>query len=474
MISVVSSALCGKDSDPLKPMKAVPSERQINWHQMQFYGFIHFTINTFTGKEWGYGDESPELFNPSELNAEQWAKAASDAGMKGLILTAKHHDGFCLWPTKYTEHSIKNSPYKKGKGDIVRELKDACDKYNLKFGVYLSPWDRNHKDYGKPQYVEYYRNQLRELMTNYGDMFEIWHDGANGGDGYYGGDNSTRKIDKKTYYGWDKTWAMIRELQPGAVVFSDAGPDARWVGNEQGFAPSTCWASINPEGMYPGIADTKVLGNGTPGGEVWRPAEVDVSIRDGWFFHEDQSPKSIEKLLQIYFDSVGNGANLLLNITPDKRGLIPDEDVKRLKDFGSIIKGIYKEDLAKGKSISVTSVRDDSGNFDGMNINDGDRQTYWSAKDKQKESQVILDMEDNTDFNVIRIEEYYPLGQRISSFSIDIHTEDGWQRLHTGTTIGVRKVIRFDKVKADKIRLNIEDALAVPTISTFEVYNAKI
>ncbi|HSB28110.1 MAG TPA: alpha-L-fucosidase, partial [Pyrinomonadaceae bacterium] len=222
-----------------------PSRRQLLWHEMEFYGFLHFTVNTFTDKEWGYGDESPTIFNPSAFDADQIVRTAKAAGMKGLILTAKHHDGFCLWPSKFTEHSVKHSPWRNGKGDVVKEISDACRRKGLKFGIYLSPWDRNHKDYGRPEYLTYYRNQLRELLTNYGPVFEVFLDGANGGDGYYGGARETRRIDRETYYDWPTTWALIRKLQPNAIIFSDAGPDVRWVGNERGFAGETCWATLN-------------------------------------------------------------------------------------------------------------------------------------------------------------------------------------------------------------------------------------
>lgn len=219
----------------------MPSHRQLMWHEMEYYGFIHFNMNTFTNMEWGMGNESPESFNPTELDARQWARVAKEAGMKGIILTAKHHDGFCLWPSAYTEHSVKNAPWKNGKGDVVRELADACREYGLKMGVYLSPWDRNHSAYGSPEYVTYFHNQLKELLTNYGDIFEVWFDGANGGSGYYGGANETRKIDNKTYYQWDEVTRIVRELQPNAVIFGDGGPDVRWVGNEEGWANETNW-----------------------------------------------------------------------------------------------------------------------------------------------------------------------------------------------------------------------------------------
>jgi len=457
---------------PPKPFGPVPSTRQLAWHEMEVYGFLHFTVNTFTDKEWGYGDESPEIFNPTKLDTRQWARTARNAGMKGLILTAKHHDGFCLWPSKYTEHSVKKSPWKNGKGDVVKELANACREFDLKMGLYLSPWDRNHADYATPAYVEYYHKQLKELMTNYGELFEIWHDGANGGDGYYGGARETRSIDAKTYYGFPKIWERVRELQPNAVIFSDAGPDIRWIGNERGFAPDTCWARINPEGIYPGIADLERLGSGNPDGAVWRPGEADVSIRKGWFFHEDQKPKSLAQLLDIYYNSVGKGCCLLLNIPPDKRGLIPEEDAKRLKEWRAVLDQTFQTDLAKGKSASASNVRGNAKTFSAANVTDGDRESYWATDDNARQAELTINLDTPTRFNRIRLQEYIPLGQRIAAFTIDVHDKDGWRELTKGTTIGPRRILRIPDVEANQIRLRINESFACPTISTFELYLA--
>lgn len=310
----------------------MPSHRQLMWHEMEYYGFIHFNMNTFTNMEWGMGNESPESFNPTELDARQWARVAKEAGMKGIILTAKHHDGFCLWPSAYTEHSVKNAPWKNGKGDVVRELADACREYGLKMGVYLSPWDRNHSAYGSPEYVTYFHNQLKELLTNYGDIFEVWFDGANGGSGYYGGANETRKIDNKTYYQWDEVTRIVRELQPNAVIFGDGGPDVRWVGNEEGWANETNWNLLRKIEVYPGYPKHEQLRSGHEDGTHWVPAEADVSIRPGWYYHpsEDHQVKSLPHLLDIYYQSVGRNASLLLNLPVDTRGLIHENDVRQL------------------------------------------------------------------------------------------------------------------------------------------------
>ena len=272
-LSVLFSA-CNPTLAP-EPFGAIPSKRQLEWHELEFYAFVHFNMNTFTNMEWGMGSEKPEWFNPTELDTRQWAKVFKEAGMKGVILTAKHHDGFCLWPSNYTEHSVKNSPWRDGKGDLVRELADACKEYGLKFGVYLSPWDRNHAEYGRPEYITYYRNQLRELLTNYGDIFEVWFDGANGGTGWYGGANEERRINRETYYDWENTFKIVRELQPSAVIFSDAGPDIRWVGNEQGWARPTNWSLLKREDFLPGVVeDIEHLRSGQEDGTHWLPVKI--------------------------------------------------------------------------------------------------------------------------------------------------------------------------------------------------------
>ena len=346
--------------EPPAPILPVPSENQLAWHEMETNAFIHFTINTFTGREWGYGDESPTLFNPTALNVDQWISTLKETGFKGVILTCKHHDGFCLWPSKYTEHSIKNSPYKNGKGNIVKEVSDACRKHNLKFGVYLSPWDRNHKDYGKPAYITYYRNQLKELFTDYGPVFEMWFDGANGGDGYYGGARETRKIDSRTYYDWPTTLNLIRSIQPQVLFFSDSGPDIRWVGNEKGCAGETNWNTLTPDTLYPGKPGIgNLLNTGSIDGTKWIPAEVDVSIRPGWFYHseEDVLVKTPEQLFNIYLTSVGRGAVLLLNVPPDRRGLIHENDVKSLQGFKQLLDSVFFFFLSEEASVKASGYR---------------------------------------------------------------------------------------------------------------------
>jgi alpha-L-fucosidase len=368
-------------TSPPAPHGAVPSERQLHWQELEFYGFIHFSVNTFTDKEWGYGDESPSVFQPTALDTRQWARVAHEAGMKGLILTAKHHDGFCLWPSRYTEHSVKNSPWKNGQGDVVRELADACKEYGLRFGVYLSPWDRNHAEYGRPAYLTYYRNQLRELLTQYGPIFEVWFDGANGGDGYYGGAREHRRIDNSTYYDWPNTHQLVRECQPMAVMFSDAGPDIRWVGNESGVAFETIWMPLNRHKIYPGYPNFAAYAPGHPNGTDWVPPEVDVSIRPGWFYHpaENDKVKTVEQLLDIYYASVGRSSNILLNLPPDRRGLIHEVDEQRLLGLRKSLDRIFQTDLAPGARIHASNTRGGNGAYGPTHLQDGNSDTYWAT-----------------------------------------------------------------------------------------------
>ncbi len=457
---------------PPAPHLPVPSVRQLRWHELEFYGFVHFTVNTFTDREWGFGDERPGIFNPAECDPRQWARTARDAGMRGLILTTKHHDGFCLWPSKYTEHSVKNCPWKDGQGDLVREFVDACAEFDLRAGLYLSPWDRNHAEYGSAGYVEYYRNQLEELLTQYGELFEFWFDGANGGDGFYGGANEKRTIDPLTYYGYEELWAKVREQQPDAILFSDAGPDIRWVGNEQGYAPTTCWAKINPEGIYVGkVDDISRLGRGEADGTVWRPAEVDVSLRPGWFYHENERPHPLDELLAIYDASVARGCCLLLNITPDKRGLIPDEDVTRLQEFRQQLDERYAHDVAAGCVVTASEVRGDAPTYAAANIVDGATDSYWAVDDDTRTATLTINLGKRVSINAIRLEEYIALGQRIDSFSIEVRVWQQWLETAIGTTIGARRILNFPAVITDQIRVQIKSAQACPTLKRVSVYS---
>jgi alpha-L-fucosidase len=463
---------------PPAPLDPVPTARQLAWHALEYYGFLHFTVNTFTDKEWGYGDESPSQFNPSELDVRQWVEVAKEAGMRGLIITAKHHDGFCLWPSTYTEHSIKNSPYLDGKGDIVGALAAACAEAGLKFGVYLSPWDRNHPEYARPAYEDYFRAQLTELLTNYGPIFEVWFDGANGGDGYYGGAREERRIDRTTYYDWPNTWNLVRQLQPDAVMFSDVGPDIRWVGNERGFAGDPCWATYTPqpreEGQppAPGLTRYEEAVNGHVDGRYWMPAEVDVSIRPGWFYHADQNDKvrTPENLLKIYYESVGRGTTLLLNVPPDPRGLIHENDIAALRGLRTLLDQIFDVNLAAGATATADHVRGNAATFAATQVLDEDRTTYWSTDDGVTEATLEITLPEPKTFDHIVLQEYIELGQRILRFSVSAHTNGAWERIAEGTSIGWKRILTTDPVTAGAVRIHIEAAKASPTLSTVALY----
>lgn len=462
---------------PPAPYGPVPTARQLRWHEMEFYGFLHFTVNTFTDKEWGYGDEAEAVFNPTDFDADQIVRTAKEAGMRGLILTCKHHDGFCLWPSEFTEHSVKNSPWKNGGGDVVKEISDACRRHGLRFGCYLSPWDRNSADYGTPAYVTYYRQQLRELLTNYGDIFTVWFDGANGGDGYYGGAREMRRIDNRVYYDWENTWQIVRELMPMAVMFSDVGPDFRWVGNERGIAgvkDGTCWATLNPGDGVPGNTQAN-LNQGERPGERWIPAECDVSIRPGWFYHasEDTKVKTPAQLLDIYYQSVGRGACLNLNLPPDRRGRIHENDIKSLREFRRILDETFATDFAKNAKRVASQVRGDAPEFSAANLTDGNRGTYWATDDANTTPDVVFDLGKPVTINVVSLREYLPLGQRVEAFAIDTWTDGQWKEASRGTSIGNRRLVRLAPVTTSRVRLRITQAPACPAISEFGLYFEK-
>jgi alpha-L-fucosidase len=461
-------------SGPPAPIGAVPSARQLAWHDRQFYGFIHFTVNTFTDKEWGYGDEPESTFNPSALDARQWARVARDAGMTGLIITAKHHDGFALWPSRFTTHSVKGSPWKDGRGDVVGELARACKEFGLAFGVYLSPWDRNHAEYGRPAYLDYYRKQLRELLTDSGPIAEVWFDGANGGDGYYGGARERRRIDGATYYDWPNTWKLVRELQPQAVMFSDVGPDVRWVGNEKGVAFDTSWNPITLDGFYPGHPRYQQIAAGAPDGHDWVPPEVDVSIRPGWFYHpaEDAKVASVDKLVQIYEQSIGRGANLLLNIPPDRRGLIPDIDAARLRELGARIAATYKTDLARTARATADVSRGTSNRFDAGRVNDGNPGTYWATDEGVSSGTLTIEWPQPVKLDRIVIQEAIALGQRVESWAVEADSNGQWTPAARGTTIGYKRIATFPAVTTRRVRVMIEKARACPAISQIGAYLA--
>lgn len=458
---------------PPTPLGPTPTQSQLDWHSLEYYAFIHFSINTFTDKEWGFGDESPALFNPDSLDVSQWVSTFKEAGMKAIIITAKHHDGFCLWPSKFTDHSIKQSPYLDGKGDILRDLKAACDEYGLKLGIYLSPWDRNHQHYGEPEYIEYYRNQLTEVIENYGPIFEMWFDGANGGDGYYGGSNEQRTINGATYYDWPGTINMVRNIQNNILFFSDAGPDIRWVGNERGVAGKTNWNMISPDTLYAGKRGiTGLLNTGSEQGNSWIPTEVDVSIRPGWFYHESQNSqvKTAEDLFEIYLTSIGRGSNLLLNVPPNDHGLISRIDKASLLGLKKLIDSRFANNLATTSTVIASNVRGDSPQFSASQLIDGNPDTYWATDDEVQNATIEITLEQPENIKYILLKERIDLGQRIKRFTIDAYVNGNWTRVAEETTIGYKRILPIKNLSTDKIRINLIESRACPVLSEIELY----
>jgi alpha-L-fucosidase len=432
-------------SQKVAPVYPVPSAKQLAWSELEYYGFIHFNMNTFTNVEWGEGKESPSSFNPTALDCNQWARIAKKAGMKGLILTAKHHDGFALYPSKYTSHSVAKSPWKNGKGDVVKELSEACKKYGLKLGIYLSPWDRFHPAYGTDDYNQVYAKMQEELLTNYGPIFEFWYDGANGE-----GPNG-----KKQVYDWNLFHSMVNKYQPTAVQFSDAGPDIRWVGNERGYAYDTMWSPILRDKIYPGCPDFDNYRNGQENGTHWVSPEVDVSIRPGWYYHPDQDNKvkTSDSLLKIYAASVGRNANLLLNIPVDTRGLIHENDSASLMGFASIRTKSLVNLLKKNSSDPL---------FDGMNS------TFWMASPKKKD--IRVELKKPLSINTILLQEPIALGQRVSSFEVELVDESGNKEVIKAGTIGHKRMITFKERKLKSFQIRFTGSRGPVLISNLEAY----
>ena len=457
------------------PNKVVPTKSMIDYQKLELIGFIHFNMNTFTNKEWGYGDEAEALFNPTKLDVEQWVKAAKAGGIKEIILTAKHHDGFCLWPTKFGEHSIKNSPYKNGKGDIVKEFTEACKKYGIKSGLYLSPWDRNHAQYGKPEYITYYKNQLNELLSNYGEISEVWLDGANGGDGYYGGSREKRIIDAKTYYPFEEIYQIVKKLQPNAKIFSDVGPDIHWIGNESGIAGETFWSTINKDSVaFGGASQGKYLNTGDPKGVNWIVGQCDVSIRPGWFYHanENGGVKSPSQLVDLYYKSVGRNAVFLLNIPPNTEGLMDEVDVASLKEFKAILDETFKINLIKGATVKASNTRGNSKTFDANFIVDNSTETFWAADDNQDSAFFEIQLPHVTNFDRMLLQEPIAYGQRIAKFYVQAYVNNQWKTIASETTIGLKRLLRFDAVNTNKIRVVLKEYFGAPAISNMGIYKS--
>lgn len=461
---------------PPKPYGALPNEAQLAWHELETYAFVHFTTNTFTGKEWGYGDEDPAIFNPTDFDADQIVGTLAKAGMKGVILTCKHHDGFCMWPSKTTDHDVAASPWKGGKGDMVKEFSEAAKRHGIAFGVYLSPWDRNNAAYGTPDYIRIYREQLQELLTNYGPVFTVWHDGANGGDGFYGGKRESRSIDRTSYYDWPRTWELTRKLQPKAAIFSDMGPDVRWIGNERGVANYPCWATFTPVGPdggppAPGHIRTQDSTSGNVDGKQWLPGECDVSIRPGWFWHEDQNNKvrSPKNLLDLYFNSVGRGASFLLNIPPDRSGRIHENDVAALEGYKRALDALFSKNLAEGATAKADQTRGPE--FGGDKLLDTDKASYWSTPDEVNTGSVEIALPEARTFSVVRLREAIRLGQRVRKFSVEVRQQGSWTKwIEDGASIGSQTLLRGREVTADAVRLNIEKSAASPCVAELSLW----
>jgi len=429
-------------ADPPAPCPPLPTPEQLAWQRDELSMFVHFTVNAFTDREWGEGTEDPKIFNPAQLDCEQWARVAKEAGFKLVILTTKHHDGFCLFPSDYTDHDISNAAWKDGKGDLVREFVDACRKHGLKVGFYLSPWDRHEPKYAdNAAYDEHFRNQLTELLTRYGAIAEVWFDGAGG---------------KGHVYDWQSYYGLIRELQPKALI-AICGPDIRWVGNEDGFARED-ESSVQTRN----------------GSEVWYPAECDVSIRPGWFWHkqQDDKVKSLDHLLDIYYRSVGRNSGLLLNVPPNDKGLFGDLDIQRLKEWRAVLDETFATDFAAGKTAAASNVRNGGHAFAAANALDGDIETYWATDDGTLTASLEVDLGAPATFNVTRVQEYIPLGERVRGYTIEAWQDGAWKEIVKGTTIGHKKLERFPEVTTPKVRLTITDARACPMIAGFGLHYA--
>lgn len=458
-----------------KAANVVPTARQLRWQKLELTAFFHFGINTFTDREWGNGKEDISLFNPKKLDALQWVSECKNAGIKQVIITAKHHDGFCLWPSKLTEHSVKNTAWKNGEGDVVREVSEACKKLNVGFGIYLSPWDMNNGSYGTAAYNDFFTGQLTELLSNYGIVDEVWFDGANGE-----GPNG-----KKQEYDFERWYALIRKLQPQAVI-AIMGPDVRWVGTETGYGREQEW-SVIPVGLEnlkitsansQTSADIKPLGDmrGSDLGSrkkilnakalAWYPAETDVSIRPGWFYHksEDSLVKTSEKLLDIYFNSVGKNTVLLLNIPPNKEGLLSDADIKSLQGWKALRNKIFKTNLVKKAKLFSPAKQKT------IKIVDRDNATNISFNQENKEYVLDINLKKKSLFNICELQENIKLGQRVDSFVVEVWQKDTWVKITEGTTIGYKRLLQFKNVEAKRIRLRIMSSRLQPNIAEFGLY----
>jgi alpha-L-fucosidase len=469
LVCLLLSTSCVKEVTAPEPYGAVPSEQQMKWQQLEYYMFAHFGPNTFTDVEWGNGKEDPNVFNPTALDCRQWAETAKAAGMKGIIITAKHHDGFCLFPSQYSTHTVSQSKWRDGKGDVLKELSDACKEYGLAFGVYLSPWDQNHPSYGTPEYNQLFANTLSEVLSGYGEVFEQWLDGANG---------DAKDGKSPQAYDWNLIHSTIYKHQPGITIFSDVGPGCRWMGNEKGVAGETNWSRLDIEGFQPGVGapPTDTLSMGNKYGQAWVPAETDVSIRPGWFYSPktDDKVKTVNDLMSIYYTSVGRNSNLLLNVPPNREGRIHPADSLRLMEFKQARDLSFAHNLAAGATIRALNTRGDLPAYSAAYLLDGNNDTYWAADDDVSATELEITLPRAETFNRFLVQEHISLGQRIASFALEVWNEEtaDWIPIAEGSTIGYKRILSFPQTTAQKLRLNIKESLACPILTNVELYNA--
>jgi alpha-L-fucosidase len=481
---LLSGCSCSRTGSDFKPDKVVPSVKQIEYQSMEYIGFIHYNLFTFPAtikdpeKAKWWGSEPPSTFNPKGVDTEQWVKVAKEAGMKELILTVKHHDGFCIWPSAFSDYTVRESPYKSGKGDIVKEFTDACHKFGIKAGLYYSPWDAHHADYGKPEYITFFKNQLRELLTNYGEISEMWFDGAAFWNGYYGGARERRVVNRDTYYPWKEINDLIYELQPGASIFNFFGPDLRWIGNEEGVAGETCWSTITADSLKieTGKSIFPYLAKGDPDGRNWIIGQCDVPDRPSWSWRKDDDDKvkTPQQLVDLYYKSIGRNTILLLNVPPNTDGVFPEQDVAALMEFKLIIEETFRENLAENAKATATNFRGNAARFNPGNITDTVDSTYWAADDNQKTASIEIEINGAKPFDRILLQEPIRYGQRISEFNIEVFRDNLWQPIAKGTTIGYKRIFRIEPVQCSMIRINITRSVNTPALSNFALYKSSL
>jgi len=478
-IALLAKALCliafvssSSAASPPAPYGATPTEAHVAWQEMEYYGLIHFGLNTYTGMEWGYGDTEPQRFNPDQLDTGQWARGARDAGMKGLILVAKHHDGFCLWPSRTTNYDIAASPWKDGKGDLVADFIASCKKFRLKPGIYISPWDRNHAEYGREGYVKAFHEQWRELLELYGeDLFELWLDGANGGDGYYGGARETRSIDQD-YYKYPELYAMMKRLAPQAVVFQgNSHPDSvRWNGNETGVSPEMNWSTVDA-----GRLGGPTYGHGLKGGPKWMPSEADTPLYKPkrWFFKPTLKPRGPRDMFDLWFTSVGRNSSLNLGLAPNQSGLLEEADLKAMVALRKDLEQAFADNLAARAQVTAEHTR--GADFGHARLTDGDPHAYWASADGAGPATVTFAFDAPTTMDCIWLQEAIRLGQRVDAFVVEYQNHDGsWCIAAEGQTIGWKRLLRFPTVTTKGLRVRFESEAPCLAIGEIGLYKVKV